>query len=366
MTVTPLLCTIVAVTGQLVRDGGQKLKTVTAGDKLFVFYLPFPFIFVAVSSANIPESVLLKELQILEAVMYSVLSPTILAQVKRRPNFDIKKQSVTMERMFTASLYLMDHSPWFIMRDCMPMAALSPAKEKFAAIVHENRDKSVLAVVIFHYGDVFLIVEDVDFHLKADDVLVLASNTYPSLTSFDSQWLPIWLPSHEEMVHMLTVDISMFEFKMILISNQICFTESVANMVTQISTKMQCERMKQLIAPVGEFRTDGLLHWMIANRSLEQVYCPWMEVSPQSDMIYSNYAWTYEFISKNSQSERNEFYLALEDLTVFGVHSGQETVIAAAKPGTPASVAKRLLVDLIRFIKDKRNTIFDQKPLRWT
>lgn len=366
VTVTPLLCTIVALTGQLTRDGGQKLKTITAGNKKFVFYLPFPFIFVAVSSSNIPESVLVKELQILEVVMYSVLSPGILAQVKRRPNFNIKKQSVTMERMFTSSLYMMDHSHWFIMNDCMPVAGLSSAKEKFASIVHENREKSILAVVIFHYGDVFLTVEDVDFHLKADDVLVLASNTYPSSTTFDSQWVPIWLPSHTEMVHMLTVDIAMFEFKMVLISNQICYTESVAEMVSRVSKKMQNESLKQLISPVPDFRADGLLHWMVGNRDLEQVYCPYMEVSPLSDLIYSNYAWTYEFLRGFKESENGEFYLALEDLTIFGVHSSKETVIAAAKPGTPAPAAKKLCVELNSFIENKRNTIFDPRPLKWT
>ena len=38
VTITPLLCTVVALTGQLVRDGNQKLRTVHAGDRVFVFY----------------------------------------------------------------------------------------------------------------------------------------------------------------------------------------------------------------------------------------------------------------------------------------------------------------------------------------
>ena len=365
VTITPLLCTVVALTGQLVRDGNQKLRTVHAGDRVFVFYLPFPFIFCAVSSANVPESIILKELQILESVMYSVLSPNILPQVKKRPNFDIKRQSLTMERMFTASLDIMDHAHWFIMRNYVPMAGRTGNKEAFASIVHEHRDKSVLAVVIFYYGDVVLTVEDAGFHLSADDILILACNTYSSISTFDSQWVPIWLPGYADMVHMLTADIGMFEFKMILISNQICYTESVARMVTQISAKMQNENLRKLITPVGKFPRDEVIHWMVSDKALGQVYCPPMDVSPVSDMIYSNYAWTYEFLMSDQKPVQNEFFLALEDVTIFGRHTNQSTLMAAADVGITPAQAQELLASLTKFVEEKRSIIFDQKPMRW-
>ena len=63
--ITPLLCTIVAFLGQLERDG-KTLKKIKAGDKSFIFYLPLPFIFVCVSSIELPDSILIKELKILE------------------------------------------------------------------------------------------------------------------------------------------------------------------------------------------------------------------------------------------------------------------------------------------------------------
>ena len=365
VTVTPLLCTIVAFTGQLVRDGDQRLKTVRAGDRVFVFYLPFPFIFCAVSSANIPESILVKELQILESVLYSVLSPNILEQVKRRPNFDIKRQSLTMERMFTSSLHLMDHAHWFLVRNHIPMAGRTSNKEAFASIIHEHRDRSILAVVIFYYGDVVLKVEDVDFRLSADDILILACNTYSSMTTFDSQWLPIWLPSYDNMVHMLTADIGMFDFKMILISNQICLTESVARMVTQISAKMQNESLKKFITPVGKFPRDEIMHWMVTDTALGQIYCPPMDESPESDMIYSNYAWTFEFLLSDAKSVQGEFFLALEEVTIFGRHTSQSTLIAAADVGITPAQAQGLLGMLTKFVEEKRNIIFDTKPRRW-
>jgi len=162
--VTPLLCTIVAFTGQLVRDG-KELESLVAGDKVFVFYLPFPFMFVAVSSANVPVSLLLKELRMLEAVMFSVLSPMISTQVKRRPSFDIRKQSFTMERMFTSALHLMDYSHSFVFHECVPMAALMRNRERFASAIQEQRDRSVMAVVIFHRRDVFLTVTGAAFRL---------------------------------------------------------------------------------------------------------------------------------------------------------------------------------------------------------
>ena len=46
VTITPILCTIVAFTGQLIRDGNQVLQTIEAGNRHFVFYSPLSFIFV--------------------------------------------------------------------------------------------------------------------------------------------------------------------------------------------------------------------------------------------------------------------------------------------------------------------------------
>ena len=64
--VTPLLCTIVTFCGQLTRDGNQKLQHIVAGDKLFVFYYPSPFIFACVCSVKLPVKLIQRELKYLE------------------------------------------------------------------------------------------------------------------------------------------------------------------------------------------------------------------------------------------------------------------------------------------------------------
>lgn len=132
--VTPLLCTIVTFTGQLVRDGNQKLQYVVSGDKLFVFYLPSPFIYVCVSNVKLPISLIQKELQYLEMQIFSLLTPMIAEQLRRRPNFDIKRQTSSSEALFTAALEQMDQSHSFIFHECVPMSAVTTKRNEFKRI----------------------------------------------------------------------------------------------------------------------------------------------------------------------------------------------------------------------------------------
>jgi hypothetical protein len=147
--ITPLRCTIVTITGEFVRDGNQKLERIVAGATILVFYLPMAFLFVAISSAQVPESVLLKELQVLEWVIFSILTRVIGDTLKKLPHFDIKQQTCGAERMFTAVLHFMDHAHSFIFHNYVWLAPLAAQGKRFGQAVCTAGVKSVLAIVFF-------------------------------------------------------------------------------------------------------------------------------------------------------------------------------------------------------------------------
>jgi hypothetical protein len=360
--ITPLLCTIVTFTGQLVRDGKQTLKTVVAGDKILVFYLPMPFIFVAVSSAKVPESLLLKELQILEKVIFSILTPAIAETLKRRPNFDIKKQTSGTERMFTCVLHFMDHAHSFIFHECAPITALID-EQRVLTEACSRKPKAVLAVVLFYNTDLFYVVESPSFHLTADDILILANNKILVMDSFENTWTPIWLPSHQQMIHNLTVTIHTkgYEFKTVFISNTIDACGDCTQMSEEIGAAVQQEY--DGIVRVQLPRANGIWHWLIANRSVERLYTPFME-GDKSDLIYRYYAWVYEYLKNATLEANGQFYVATQDLTVFGRHTQNETIIAATDPGCTADRAHCLFAELEADLHDLRRALAERAPAK--
>jgi hypothetical protein len=360
--ITPLLCTIVTFTGQLVRDGKQTLKKVVAGDKILVFYLPLPFIFVAVSSAKVPESLLLKELLVLEYVIFSILTPAIAETLKRRPNFDIKKQTSGAERMFTTVLHFMDHAHSFIFHDCVSMACVTDERKKLAQAICAKRAKSVLAVVLFYHTDLFFIAESASFHLTADDILILVNNTCLVLDSFENTWTPIWLPMHEQMLHILTLPIesNRFTFKTIFITNMIDTVADCAKMAEEIGREIpkDYDALKFVMLP----QIDRIRHWLIADRTVYRLYTPFME-GDVSDIIYRNYAWVYEYLKNGTINANGRFYIATEEITIFGRHTQTETIFAAADAGCRADQAQVLFDLLSDALDDVRSALFQPWPL---
>jgi hypothetical protein len=364
--VTPLLCTIVALTGQLARDGDQRLKTVVAGDKVFVFYVPLPFIFAAVSSANVPVSLLEKELHVLEHVIFSLLTPQIKITLQKRPNFDIKRQTVSAERYFTSVLHLMDHFLPFIVHECVPMAAMTDKREGFANVVRRASRAGVYAVIVFWQGCVFFTAESPQFHFSPDDIRVLLNNTYAAESQLNT-WTPISLPDHSDILHILSTETRepFQDLKMTLIADQI---EAAVE-----ATKMADHIQNEWFAQFADFRPQPIeavdvlpaeiVHWMLADRGLHQVYAPYAEAE-ESDVIYRNYAWVYDYLKQPANAVNGQFYIAGEELTVFGWHQGNETILAATKRGCPAGEANQLFGRLREFVVKNKRMILDLRPVK--
>jgi hypothetical protein len=300
----------------------------------------------------------MKELQVLERVIFSILTPAIADTLKKRPNFDIKKQTSGAERMFTAILHFMDHAHSFIFHNYLWLASVTDQGKKFSQSVCAKRVKAVLAVVVFHHTDVLFITESTGFHLSADDVLILANNTCLVMDSYENTWTPIWLPTHQQMLHILSVPISInrYTFKSIFISNLIDGSQDCTRMAEEITRGMSDDH--DVIRPIVLPRIDKIRHWLIADRLTERLYTPFLG-GDFSDIIYRNYAWVYEYLKNTTIGANGMFYIATEEITIFGRHNHNETIIAAADIGCKADEAQQLFRMLNEELKDVRNNLQD-------
>lgn len=355
--VTPLLCTMVAFTGQLVRDGNQLLQTLVAGDKLFVFYLPLPFIFACVSSINLPVDLITEELKYLERVIVSLLTHRISAQLRARPNFDIKRQTADQERLFTSMLELMDSAHTFIFHDCMPMAALSTKRPAFKRIAFEKRAEPVLAFVLLFKGEVFFTINSNQLSLTTEDIMVLINNTYPAMDSLDNSWAPIWLPSTEAMLHAMTVDAKQFELKMIMVATKLDASTDCSRMAEQIVKGMTDASLQRELAGIKQFQHPLVRHWVVANRKLKQVSSPYIN-GEFSKTAYREYAWAYDYCKRSNID--GTFYLADEFATLFGRHSGEVTRIVSMPAGVPAKAAHDAFNAFEEYFEKNENVFFDK------
>ena len=355
--VTPLLCTIVTFSGQLVRDGDQKLQHFVAGDKIFVFYLPLPFIFVCVSSVKLPLKLIKQELKYLEYIIFSLLSTQIKRALAARPNFDIKKETESSERLFTSILEYMDTSHSFIFHDCVAMAGLTNKRNLLKSIILDNKSTDVYTVILFFRGEVVLQINSKNFSVSSEDILILSNNAYPQTDTLDNSWKPIWLPSHEEMLHFLTVDLKEFEFSMILISDQITAFPECTRIAEATKEGFRSKNIQQFTNGIKQFSMPGVLHWIACNRKIEQVHSPYIPDTPLSRAIYRAYAWVEQTITENPIN--GIFYFASEQLTIVGKQKGQEISMIALNVGVLASDAQKIYNAFEEYFQENKDVFFD-------
>ena len=357
LNVTPLLCTIVTFSGQLTRDGNQKLEHFVAGDKLFVFYYPEPFIFVCVSSVKLPIKLIHQELVNLDSIITSLLSYGFKKLLTARPNFDIKNETQSAERLFTSMLENMDTSHTFVFFDCVPMAAITEARNRFKKIICENRTSEVYSVILFFRGEVVCQINSKHFAVSADDIMILANNAYPPSDSLDNSWKPIWLPSREDMLHFLTVELREYEMTMILITDQINACPELTKAAEATNKGFLAAGLKNQINGIKQFRKPGVLHWIVCNRKIGQVHAPYIPDTPISRAIYRAYAWTEKYLSENPMN--GIFYFATEQMTIVGRQNGQEISMIAMTVGVVASDAQTTFKQFEEYFQENKNVFFD-------
>ena len=360
---TPILCTIVAFTGQLVRDGEQKLKFFQAGDKLFVFYLPFPFIYVCVSSIKLPINLLYQELILLEKVLFSLLTPQISQTLLRRPNFDIKKQTSGSERLFTSILYKMDKSHSFIFYNYIPMCGISKNRNEFKNIIYNLKIDSILGIIVFYLGEVFLIIQKKNYDISVEDIHILSNNSYPQTDSLENSWSPIYLCSFNTMLHILTVNLKDSPFKIVLLSEDAESSHKCTHIADQIVEKFKNLHNDIKNDLIPQFKPEPVLHWIIANKNLNQVHSPFILESNLSTLIYIHYSWIIDYIEKNNI--KGVFYLATEDLTLIGKVNNNEIIIITLSLGISIDIANNILNNFENYFLDYKNVFFDYDPKFW-
>jgi hypothetical protein len=154
------------------------------------------------------------------------------------------------------------------------------------------------------------------------------------------------------------------ELKIIFLGAQIAGSAYCQHMSEKIIQEFNA-RTEPIMCPIPKVPAGEIIHWVVADRVLEQVHAPFMQ-GELADVIYRNYAWVYEYLKSGNVQANGMFYVATEEVTVFGRHTETQTIMAAADIGCRASDAQRLFDILSAFITEKKNIIFDLHLQKFT
>ena len=242
------------------------------------------------------------------------------------------------------------------------MSGVTSKRNDFKRIVYENRNPAIYGIVIFNRGELVLKIANKNFSLTTEDVFILSNNTNVMVDVLDALW-PMWLPSHSEMLHILTVDMKSFGFKMIIITDQIESSAICTRISDQCQKTMLQEGLNTQIDGIPLFHPKEVLHWIVVIRKLGQSYNPYIPDSPLARTIYRAYAWTQSMLEETNVN--GIFYSANEKLTIAGKNVPGELIIVAMPVGVVAKEAEKIIGQLEAYIKQNRSVLFDLDPLVW-
>lgn len=242
------------------------------------------------------------------------------------------------------------------------MSPIAGGRDKYAQIVHENQTKGIYAFLIFYQNELLCYVESKKFQMTTDDFHILLNNAYPNIPMI----LPICLPNRENIIfHVVAEFHEDLDCAIALITEDIDAGPLAASMSENIISSFKSHNLgiPELIPPLEK---PEIKHFIIAHHGLKQVYSPFLDsISEESSkVLYRSYAWANEYLK--SSNIKGPFYIATDELTLFGKHNDKKTIIAAANLGCSASKAQELLEDLLSYIKLYKDVIFDYKPFKWS
>lgn len=357
--VMPLLCTIITFLARY-EEWGQVFQTITAGNKLFVFYYPSSIIFVCVSSLKLPVSLLIEELKMLEALVFSLLSPSIMQALQSRYSLDLQRQIGGSDRLFSSLLYTMDNQLTFIYHDYIPMAAISKDKFSFSQILskHLQLNKNFAsAVILFYEFDIFTLVQLPNFTLTSSDLLILSNGLFSLTEDSYNRWTPIWLPKQVGSYHLLTSEVPRLNMKLIIISNDIEAYQECTQLSEDVVSELSIEEVCSTIVGAPEIPNTTLKNWIIAHHQLKQVYSPIQNFSEKTIQMYRLIACTREFIKQNQIN--GPFLMTTNDYTIFGKTNSILTLMGIAEIGISVSEANQSLKVLEDYYDSHKEIIFD-------
>ena len=276
-----------------------------------------------------------------------------------RPNFDIKKQTESAERLFTSMLDTMDQSHTFVFNDCLPMCGITRKRSVFKKLICKNHVSPVYNVIMFFRGEVLCQVTSKTFSASTEDIAILSNSTCPQTDSLDNSWTPIWLPSHAEMLHILTVDLKDFGCKMIMISDRIDACPECTKMAEAALKDFKDAGLQEQIQGIKQFKPTGVLHWIVCNKKLLQVHAPYIQDSQLSRIIYRAYSWTAETLEEHPT--KGIFYIASEQITIVGKQTQSEISMIALNVGITAADAQKIYAQFEEYFSKNRDVFFDNE-----
>lgn len=184
----------------IVRDAGDTIKCICAGERKIVYFSREALLFVSMSSMNEPESVLAKELEFMYSQILLILTSKVHSVLQVNASKDLRdllgpdttrlmsatcKQDVTSESIALSALKSLP----------LPVDLRREIVSELSICVAESA--AVLGLLI--YGEqliAYSLNTSSGVSIQASDVILLASFMYnsSSLKSHDQNWVPICLP----------------------------------------------------------------------------------------------------------------------------------------------------------------------------
>lgn len=180
------------------KSGREQLKSVKAGNTLFVFSVEDPLILIAVDKLGESEYQLRAQLDVLYAQILSTLTKSQLAKVFRgRNNFDLRQLLGGTEVFLSALTREMSFgSPGILLGSLECLRLRKSARSKINNILIERRTKSLLYGMIVADSRLVSVIRPRRHSLHPPDLHLVFSMLF-NTTSFSKggeHWVPICLP----------------------------------------------------------------------------------------------------------------------------------------------------------------------------
>ena len=179
-----------------VRDQGDHIRYIKAGTHHVVFLTRGPLYLVAASSLGEPVQHTWRQLSLLHAQIFSILTSKVESIFARNASYDARGLLGGTDRVLRSLLYSAAVEPTMMLQAAPVLRMAAPVRQELAKLLHAVCAKTdVLFGVMIAHQHLVTLLRPKRTPLHPDDLLLIM-NTVGSSFSFreDEAWLPLCLP----------------------------------------------------------------------------------------------------------------------------------------------------------------------------
>ncbi|XP_072045856.1 protein SAND-like [Amphiura filiformis] len=360
-----------------VQDSKNSLRSIVAGDHLFVFLVRQPLILVAVSRTRDSQQQLLMQLTYVYNQILSVLTFSQLNRVmEQRRNYDLRRLLSGTEKFIDNLINLMDTDPSFLLSAirCLPLdssirdligQAMQTAKAKdlvFAILIADNQLVTLCRMkkYVLHPADLHIIFN-----------LLNASTSFQSADS----WIPICLPKFDSSgylhAHISYLDNSPACLLLLTVDKMMFFElAKCKEKIVERLQKHKCLAAIEHAVSSGSYRCrevgiSDLRHFLYKSKSTAQFTSPELEAPyddpTERERLFSMYLYLHQRIHNAARPLKIMFHVGSTEAMLGWVTSGFE-LYAVFGPLTTKQVAILAVNKLLKWMKKEEDRLFVLNP----